>query len=94
MPTIDELRKLVVDKDLIEKEEQKRLKEKVLCAQVLLPFSLAKHLGINSLTMKASEVEDFVVNELENKGGNTIKFSIKYMMKTNKWIENLPEADI
>jgi hypothetical protein len=91
MEELREIERVHKNEELAEKA---RLEEKVLCAQVLLPTNMARHLGINSLTMKASELSEFVENEIENRDGNTIKFAIKFMMKTNRWIESLPEADI
>ena len=74
--------------------EAKRLKEKVLCAEITFPTRMQKDLGITGLTMKASELTDFVESEIENRDSNSVTFSIRFMIRTNKWIESLPEANI
>ena len=94
MATVEELREAEWVRQNEEAAEKARLKEKVLCAQVLLPLKMARCLGVDSLTMKASELEEFIENEIENSDVNTFKCSVKFTMKTNKWIESLPEADI
>ena len=74
--------------------ELDRLKEKVLCAEITFPAKMQKELGITGFAMKASEVLDFVESEFDNGDGYPITFTVKYMMRSNKWIESLPEADI
>lgn len=94
MPTIDELRNKVAKQEAEDKSERLRLQEKVLCAEITFPPKMQRELGITGFTMKYDEAKDFIEEELKNRDGNTITFSIRYSMKTNKWIENLPEADI
>lgn len=94
MATIEELREAEWIKQNEFEAEKARLKEKVLCAEVNLPNQLQKHLGIKGFTMKASELEEFIKDEIESRDFNTMTCTIRFMMKTNKWIENLPEADI
>lgn len=91
---MEELRLEDVERQKEAEREQKRLKEKVLCAEITFPKQMQTDLGIDGYTMKASELEDFVETEIENRDGNTITFKIRFMMKTNKWIEELPEAKI
>ena len=74
--------------------ELERLKEKVLCAEITFPAKMQKALGITGFVMKASEVLDFVESEFDNGDAYPITFTVKYMMRSNKWIESLPEADI
>ena len=74
--------------------ELDRLKEKVLCAEITFPQKMQKELGITGFTMKASEVLDFVESEFDNGDGYPVTFTVKYMMRSNRWIESLPEADI
>lgn len=69
-------------------------KEKILCAQITMPSQWQENVGIQGFTMKASEVESFIEDELNNGDSKSITVKIKYSFKTKKWIENLPEADI
>lgn len=94
MATIEELREAEWVRQNEIAAEKARLKEKVLCAEVTFPTKMQRELGITGFTMKASELSDFVEQEIESRDGNTVTFSIRFMMKTNKWIESLPEADI
>lgn len=94
MKTTDEIRRSEVQRQQEKAIEEKRLKEKVLCAEITFPPQMQRQLGITGFIMKASEVEELVENEIENRSGNTVTFKIRYSMRTNKWIENLPEADI
>ena len=74
--------------------ELERLKEKVLCAEITFPPKMQKELGVTGFAMKASEVLDFVESEFDNGDGYPVTFTVKYMMRSNRWIESLPEADI
>lgn len=68
--------------------------DKVVCAEIEFSPQYKKNLGIYGFTMKASEIESFIEDELRNSGSQSITFKIKFTMKTKKWIESLPEADI
>ena len=94
MATIDELREAEWVRKNEELAEKARLKEKVLCAEITLPPSDQKHLGIKGFTMKASEVEEWMKGELNHDDRTSMTVTVKFSMKTNKWIESLPEADI
>lgn len=93
-PTIEELREKDSQAKKAVEKENARLKEKVLCCEVTLPRKDQRHLGVTGFTMKASELTDFVEQEIASRDYNTMTLSIRFMMKTNRWIENLPEADI
>ena len=92
--TVEELRIQEEQRKKNQKLEDKRLKEKVLCAEVGFPPQMQRSLGVSGLMMKASELEEFVENEIQNRDGNTVTFTIRFMRRTNKWIETLPEANI
>lgn len=68
--------------------------EKILCAEVTMPRQWQENVGIKGFTMKASEVESFIEDELNNSDQKSFTVKIKYSFKTKKWIEKLPEADI
>ena len=93
-PTIEELREAERTRSNAVEVEKVRLQEKVLCAEITFPNSMKKALGINGFTMKAEEVQSFVEQEMENGDKKSHVFVVKYFYRTNKWIENLPEADI
>ena len=94
MKTIDELRELESLRQNEVEEEKARLKEKVLCAEITFPPQMQRELGITGFTMKYDEAKDFIEEELQNRDGNSVTFSIRFSMKTNKWVESLPEANI
>ncbi len=71
-----------------------RLQEEVLCAEITFPTKMQLDLGISNLTFKYDDVKDWIEEELSNADKKSVTFSIKFFMKTTKWIENLPEADI
>jgi len=68
--------------------------EKVVCAEIEFSPQYKKNLGIHGFTMKASEIESFIEDEFRNTNNQSLTFKIKFSMKTKKWIESLPEADI
>jgi hypothetical protein len=68
--------------------------EKVVCAEIELSPQYKKALGIHGFTMKASDIESFIEEEFRNTDNKSLTFKIKFSMKTKKWIEGLPEADI
>jgi len=74
--------------------QQEEKDTKVLCAEIELPPQHRKNLGINGFAMKASEIESFVEDELNNGGQQSFTVKIHFSFKTKKWIESLPEADI
>lgn len=94
MKTMEELRLEEVEKQKDREAEEKRLAEKVLCAEITFPTKMQLELGISNLTFKYDDVKDWIEEELANADKKSVTFSIKFFMKTNKWIENLPEADI
>jgi len=92
MATVEELRQQVEQK---KKEEAKReiwLKKEVLVADIGFPPKMQQHLGITGFHMRLSDLADFLEEEYSNE--NFGVFTIKIKKKTNKWIEELPEADI
>jgi len=68
--------------------------EKIVCAEVSFPPTLKGHLGIAGYTMKASEVEDWAEEELRNSDAQSITVKIKFSMKTKKYMDSIPEANI
>ena len=68
--------------------------KKVVCAEITFPPQLKKHLGISGFIMKASEVENWAEDELNNSGAQSITVKIKFSMKTKRYIDSIPEADI
>ncbi len=68
--------------------------KKIVCAEIEFSPQYKKNLGILGLTMKASEIESYIEDELNNTDNQSLTFKIKFSMKSKKWIENLPEADI
>jgi len=91
---MEELRILEVQKEKDREAEEKRLAEEVLCAEITFPTKMQLDLGISNLTFKYDDVKDWIEEELANADKKSVTFSIKFFIKTNKWIENLPEADI
>jgi len=94
MPTIDELREIEEQKQKEKESEKERLKEKVICASVTFPSKMKKELGVSGFIMKLNELEDFIEQQMDGDEGRKLNFEIKFFMKTNKWVENLPEANI
>jgi hypothetical protein len=94
MKTMEELRLKVEKEKQEQEEEERRLQEEVLCAEITFPTKMQLDLGISNLTFKYDDVKDWIEEELANADKKSVTFSIKFFMKTNKWIENLPEADI
>ena len=92
MATVEELR-LRVEKEAREREEREQwLQEEVLVADISFPPKMQQALGITGYHLRLSELADFLEEEYENENNGV--FSIKVKKKTNKWVENLPEADI
>lgn len=90
--TIEELR-LKVEREEKEKAEREVwLKEDVLVAEIGFPPKMQQNLGITGFFMRLSELADFLQEEYENENGGV--FTVKIKKKTNKWVEELPEADI
>lgn len=92
MTTVEELR-LKVEKE--EKEKVQReiwLKEEVLVSDIGFPPAMQQDLGITGFYMRLSDLADFLEEEYSNE--NYGVFTIKIKKKTNKWVEDLPEADI
>ena len=94
MKTMEELRLEEVKKEKDCEAEENRLQEEVLCAEITFPTKMQLDLGISNLTFKYDDVKDWIEEELSNADKKSVTFSIKFFMKTTKWIENLPEADI
>ncbi len=92
--TIEELREIAFAKENEAEAEKARLKETVLCAEITFPAKMQKELGITGYTMKASEIAQMIEDELDNGDAKSLTFTVKYFYKTNKWIENIPEANI
>ncbi len=90
--TIEEMR-LKVEREEKEKAEREVwLKEEVLIAEIGFPTKMQQNLGITGFFMRLSELADFLQEEYENENGGV--FTVKIKKKTNKWVEELPEADI
>jgi len=94
MKTMEELRLEEIKKEKDREAEEERLQEEVLCAEITFPTKMQLDLGISNLTFKYDDVKDWIEEELANTDKKSVIFSIKFFIKTNKWIENLPEADI
>jgi hypothetical protein len=92
MTTVEELRLKV------EKEEKKKaqreiwFKEEVFVADISFPPAMQQNLGITGFHMRLSDLVDFLKEEYSNE--NYGVFTVKIKKKTNKWVEDLPEADI
>ena len=85
--------RLKVEREEKEKAEREAwLKEEVLVGEIGFPQKMQQNLGITGFFMRLSELADFLQEEYENENGGV--FTIKIKRKTNKWVEELPEADI
>lgn len=91
MATMEEMRVEQEQKKKEAEQEAKRLKEKVLCAVVEVPDAIKRELGVPGFTMKLADLHEFLEGEFRNEITGT--FKIQVIERTNKWIENLPEAD-
>lgn len=92
MATVEELRLKVEKYEKIKAQREEWLKQEVLVADITFPPDMQQHLGITGYQMRLSELADFLEEEYSNE--NRGVFTIKIKKKTNKWIEELPEADI
>jgi len=92
--TMEELRLEDEKRKEAEQAEEKRLDKKVLCAEITFPEKMQVELGISSLTFKYEEVKEWIEEHTENSDKKSCTFTIKFFYATNRWIENLPEADI
>lgn len=92
MTTVEELRLKVVQEEEKNAKRAEWLKEEVLVVNITFPPAMQRNLGITGYHIRLSELADFLEEEFSN--DNDGVFTLKVKKKTNKWIENLPEADI
>lgn len=90
--TVEEMRQKLEADEKKKQEHQKWLKEECMVAHVTFPLSLQQALNWTSVYVRLDELADYLEEHFENEERGV--FTIKLKKKTNKWMENLPEADI
>jgi hypothetical protein len=91
--TIDDARKIVADAEAKKEAEKLRLAEKVLCAEIVFPKDMQDGYGITGYTMKYEDMLSFIEEELDVSDATSLTFEVTFSMRTNKWIESIPEYD-
>lgn len=89
--TMEEMRQSQTQKEKAAEIEKERLAEEVMVVNLTFPPEMQRNLGVSGVWMKLEELPAFLEEEFDNEEYGL--FTVKVKRKTNKWIENLPEAD-
>jgi hypothetical protein len=90
--TVEEMRQKLEADEKEKEKHQKWLEEECMVAHVTFPLSLQQALNCTSVCVRLEELADYLEEHFENEEHGI--FSVKLKKKTNRWMENLPEADI